>query len=519
MLRNSCFAFVLFLVFSVEGYGQTARFIYWVDSYTAKIQRANLDGSDIEDLVTEGLDNPEDIALDVLAGKMYWADSGTKKIQRANLDGSDIEDLVTKGLESPQDIALDLASGKMYWTNFNPHKIQRANLDGSNIEDLVTEAQGLYYPETIALHVAAGKMYWANWVAGRIKRANLDGSNIEYLITRSERLAGESDATYGDVTPNDLALDLSAFKMYWTDFGTGKIHRANLDGSNIEDLVTEALGWPEGIALDILAGKMYWTTHNRGKIQRANLDGSNIEDLVTRSQGLGNPVGIALDIVIDPYSVPIDLTVPTRADINQDGWVNIIDLLLVVSTLGDSTPAFVLADVNGDGWVTIDDVLLVIEALDDPVTGAAPIGAVDAAAQPVDSAAVEAHLNRLRSQSDGSLKYQRAIDLFQNLLLAAAPPDKTELLANYPNPFNPETWIPYRLASDADVKLTIYAINGMVVRRFDVGHRNAGYYTDRTQAVYWDGRNERGGSVVSGVYFYHLSAGDYSQTRRMLILK
>ncbi len=513
MLRNSCFAFVLFLVFSVEGYGRTARFIYWTDIATEKIQRANLDGSNIEDLVTEaqGLVSPMAIALDMAAGKMYWADASTEKIQRANLDGSNVEDLVTEGLANPMGIALDMAAGKMCWADSFTHKIQRANLDGSNIEDLVTRSQGLVSPMGIALDPAAGKMYWPSRGPSKIQRANLDGSNIEDLVTEAQGL----------LSPMDIALDMAAGKMYWLRENPVKIQRANLDGSNIEDLVTEAQGllWPVGIALDMAAGKMYWTDIATEKIQRANLDGSNIEDLVTRSQGLSFPMGIALGIELEDLTVQTAGARTARADINQDGWVNIVDLLLVASTLGDSAPALVFADVNGDGWVTIDDVMLVIEALDDPVTGAAPIGAVDAAALPVDSAAVEAHLNRLRSQSDGSLKYQRAIDHFQNLLLAAAPPDKTELLANYPNPFNPETWIPYHLAQDADVKLSIYDINGMVVRRFDVGHRNAGYYTDRTQAVYWNGRNRFDEPVGSGVYFYHLQAGDYSQTRRMVILK
>ena len=104
-------------------------------------------------------------------------------------------------------------------------------------------------------------------------------------------------------------------------------------------------------------------------------------------------------------------------------------------------------------------------------------------------------------------------------LLAYEIPAETELLHNYPNPFNPETWIPYHLASDADVQLTIYDINGGVVRRLDFGHQPAGYYTDRSDAAYWDGRNDLGGTVGSGVYFYHLSAGEYSATKKMVILK
>ncbi len=114
-------------------------------------------------------------------------------------------------------------------------------------------------------------------------------------------------------------------------------------------------------------------------------------------------------------------------------------------------------------------------------------------------------------------------------LVAYEIPAETELLHNYPNPFNPETWIPYRLAEDAFVTLTIYDLSGHVVRTLDVGHRIAAVYESRSNAIYWDGRNEFGETVASGVYFYHLSTGrsglsvphrsDYSATRKMLIIK
>ena len=104
-------------------------------------------------------------------------------------------------------------------------------------------------------------------------------------------------------------------------------------------------------------------------------------------------------------------------------------------------------------------------------------------------------------------------------LVAYEIPIETELLHNYPNPFNPETWIPYRLAEDAFVTLTIYDGAGHVVRTLDVGHQIASAYESRSKAIYWDGRNRLSEQVASGVYFYHLSAGDYSATRKMVILK
>ena len=93
------------------------------------------------------------------------------------------------------------------------------------------------------------------------------------------------------------------------------------------------------------------------------------------------------------------------------------------------------------------------------------------------------------------------------------------LLANYPNPFNPETWIPYQLSVSADVSVSIYSVNGHLVRRLDLGHQSAGVYRSRSRAAYWDGRNEFGERVASGLYFYTFTAGDFTATRKMLIRK
>ncbi len=104
-------------------------------------------------------------------------------------------------------------------------------------------------------------------------------------------------------------------------------------------------------------------------------------------------------------------------------------------------------------------------------------------------------------------------------LVAYEIPTETALLPNFPNPFNPETWMPYQLAEDADVTLTIYDTKGVTVRRLDLGHQLAGYYADRGKAAYWDGRNNQVESVASGVYFYQLATPSFRQLRRMVILK
>ena len=109
--------------------------------------------------------------------------------------------------------------------------------------------------------------------------------------------------------------------------------------------------------------------------------------------------------------------------------------------------------------------------------------------------------------------------IYLQQLLATARPEKTQLLANYPNPFNPETWIPYELATDTDVRITIYSSTGVVVRALQLGHQTAGYYTDRERAAYWDGKNALGEQVASGIYFYQLETDEMSTLRKMVILK
>jgi hypothetical protein len=98
-------------------------------------------------------------------------------------------------------------------------------------------------------------------------------------------------------------------------------------------------------------------------------------------------------------------------------------------------------------------------------------------------------------------------------------PSQTALLPNYPNPFNPETWIPYQLAEDSLVTVNIYDTNGQLVRRFALGKQGAGIYTSRDQALYWDGRNETGERVSSGIYFYQLRTGQFNAVRRLVIAK
>ena len=201
-----------------------------------------------------------------------------------------------------------------------------------------------------------------------------------------------------------------------------------------------------------------------------------------------------------------------KGDVNGDGIVNILDLVLVAGRFGQSGQES--ADVNGDGIVNILDLVLVAGAFGN---AAAPASDPQALAM-LTTADVEQWLAHAQELDLTDATFQRGI-LFLEQVLAVLTPKETVLLPNYPNPFNPETWIPYRLSNDTDVRISIYDINGALVRQLDLGHQRAGYYTDRSRAAYWDGRNAFGERVASGIYFYLLTARDFSATRKMLIGK
>ncbi len=218
----------------------------------------------------------------------------------------------------------------------------------------------------------------------------------------------------------------------------------------------------------------------------------------------------------------IHITIEGRlatGDVNRDGRVSILDLVLAAQQLGKRVPAGSAVDVNGDGVVSILDLILVSQGIAGssaaPPNPPAPLSGGEGR---VDAATIEAWIAQARLENDGSITFKQGIENLENLL-ASLIPEETALLANYPNPFNPETWIPYQLAEAAEVTLTIYDMDGQLIRRLAVGHQAAGMYRSRSRAAYWDGRNQLGESVASGLYFYTLRAGEFSATRRMLILK
>ena len=202
------------------------------------------------------------------------------------------------------------------------------------------------------------------------------------------------------------------------------------------------------------------------------------------------------------------------ADINGDGIVNIQDMVLVSSNFGKTEQNS--ADVNGDGVVNISDLVLVAGAFGEGAAAAPTLHLSDI--EGLTAAEVQDLLTQARQMALTDPAYLRGIAVLEQLL-ARLLPKETVLLPNYPNPFNPETWIPYQLAEPAEVTLTIYGVDGRVVRRLALGHQAAGTYQSKSRAAYWDGRNAQGERVASGVYFYTFTADDFTATRKLLIRK
>ena len=379
----------------------------------------------------------------------------------------------------PSPVVLRDASRRppMYWMDTETDTLHR--LIGAKVENLTRKSQNA---TSLAVDVEHSKLYWTEQTGdrtGKIRRANLDGTNVQLVKALTS-------------VPVDIALDTADQKLYLIN-AWAKVQRMNVDGSNFQPNLITNLASPDHLVLDVTADKLYWTEQTgetTGRIQRANLNGSNIE-------GVKELTSVPKGLTIDALNGKLYLTNSWGKvqRLNVDGSNFQSDFIT-----GLNTPEAIAVDM-ADGklyWIEQDSIKcanLNGENIQNVVSGlGAPANLVITPA-PVDA----------RVQAAPTAVIVR--------------PNKTHLHPNYPNPFNPETWIPYQLAEPAEVTLTIYNINGRVVCDIDLGYQRAGIYESKSRAAYWNGRNAQGEPVASGVYFYTLKAGDFSATRKMLIRK
>ena len=233
-----------------------------------------------------------------------------------------------------------------------------------------------------------------------------------------------------------------------------------------------------------------------------------------------------------PPVIDINALIREIANVNGDGYINKEDLVIVAENYG--LPIFLgdgeegggyidikdpAADINKDGKVDVTDVLIMIAAIEAAAAAPAltPADIETGSLQASDVRQWIRDAKQANADPAGIAALERLLTSLNRRNLPV--PKKTVLLANYPNPFNPETWIPYQLSETAEVTVTIHASDGKLVRTLELGQVPAGAYADKNRAAYWDGQNEQGEPVASGVYFYTLTAGEFSATRKMVIRK
>ncbi|MCZ6677086.1 MAG: choice-of-anchor D domain-containing protein [Candidatus Poribacteria bacterium] len=238
-----------------------------------------------------------------------------------------------------------------------------------------------------------------------------------------------------------------------------------------------------------------------------------------------NPDGSA-EPVQTTITVPGEQPTGGTVDVNGDGRVDVLDLVTVASQFGQRGDNL-NGDVNGDGRVDVLDLILVGSRFGESTVSGAP------------SIGVRSPREKLKLSLQGA-SYEQILQALTVLEAMPNPPHgaiitrdflrawlsqvtpavtETRLFPNYPNPFNPETWMPYQLSADATVAIDIYDTRGTLVRQLNLGRQPAGYYMDGVHAAYWDGRSEAGELVSSGLYFYRFRAGAFTEVRPLVVLK
>lgn len=361
-------------------------------------------------------------------------------------------------------------------------------MSGGTVTELAIARQGATEGDAVGDKV---------WTLGEISKRG--GNNINELVNAIGLGTGNIDhhVAYGS-----LNLDVSRAQNTRMFVGSGDAVKVWLNGILVHNNATDrdADNYEEDFPVTLKAG-------------------TNIL-LVAVYEGEGWWSGFfgfdhATKYTVWTQSPPVPVRILRVSDVNEDGSVTILDLILVARDFERNKPSNPRTDVNGDGRVNILDISFVASNIDATIP-AAPAGFVSG--NQISPEMIRAWIAQARAESDSSFVFQQGIANLQRLL-ASLIPERTVLLPNYPNPFNPETWIPYQLATATDVQIRIYAANGALARTLDLGHQLAGRYQERSRAAYWDGKNGLGESVASGVYFYTFTAGDFAETRKMLIRK
>ena len=390
------------------------------------------------------------------------------------------------------DPSLEKITGPWLWM-IAPTKAGQGGAKSNNIDSLADASGGNVTEADVAANGARKGEAVGNkvWTLGEISATS--GNNVTALINQIGLGRGDVDdhSSYALITLESMAAQSDVTMAAGSDDAI----KIWLNGEVVHNnpIDREAEDFQDKFTVDLKQG-----------------DNLLLVKVSERGGWWSMFVGIDADVNA-VYKRPPDPI--ASVDVNRDGVVNILDLVSVSSNFGKTGQN--IADVNGDGVVNIVDLVKVAGEMG---TGAAAPAAHPQTLDILTAADVRQWLTQAQHENLTDAISQRGILLLEQLLTALIPKE-TSLLPNYPNPFNPETWIPYQLAEPAEVVLHIYAVDGRLIRTLTLGHQLAGMYHTKSRAAYWDGRNEVGESVASGVYFYTLTTDDFTATRKMLILK
>ena len=497
--------------------------MYWVDEDAPAIQRADLDGDNVETLVSAGLSEPSGIALDVAGGKMYWCDGVNDNIKRANLAGTSVEILVT-GLDEPRDINLDVFEGKMYWTDGNAGKIQRANLDGTSVEDLVT---GLTDPIGLSLDVAASPNARfvsfsgaGGFVVSRSKLSSqghiFSNGNLRFLKGDPTVYNGNLSAVGNIIIDKDniingnlraggnIIIDPKS-SVNGTIVPTDPIHPGDPfqpgDPCSPSDPY-QVFNIGKGGSLTLPPNAFPsdpWYEVNVGNNATLNLSSGEyiFTKLVTQSESVLN-FNVSGGAAVLNVCSNLSLGKKVTFNISPGGQANshLVSIFAFQSSkVVVDKGGYVLGNLNAPNAEV---------SLGKNVSFR---GAVSA-----NKASVDRDMIFLHHSSAGVLPKQVLLDEKESDQLSAV--SSYELEQNYPNPFNSSTAISFQLSADSEVKLVIYNTAGQLVRTLYSGEMPAGRFS-----LEWEGKNEAGEQVASGVYLAVFKAGEFRQVRRLVLMK
>ncbi|MYA69368.1 T9SS type A sorting domain-containing protein [Candidatus Poribacteria bacterium] len=319
--------------------------------------------------------------------------------------------------------------------------------------------------------------------------------------------------------PDQLFRNISSGNNYLQIDLEGTV--SNRDGIGARLFVTT----PDGkTQLRENSGGIHWAQQDQKRIHFGLAQNEKVSELTIHwpSGIVQKLTDVSVNQVLHVVEKGVQTSLP--GDVNQDGQVDVLDILVVVAHFGENPPTNPRVDTNKDRQVNLDDLVWIIEIIEENQNGAAAptpdvisnrISALSAA----DIDLLYAFYQKIEEMSEDATQIEQVRRFLRHLLMPVEDPLQTKLYPSYPNPFNPETWIPYQLAEDTEIAIRIYNTEGKTVRTLFAGHQASGYYLDRSRAAHWDGRNELGEQVASGVYICELTTPTFKQTKRLVVLK